>query len=42
MISGSGDYSIEEKARRIGARDYVAKPLMQRDLLKVIDHVLVD
>lgn len=42
MISGSGDYSIEQRARRAGARDYVSKPLMQRKLLKVIDQVLAD
>lgn len=40
MISGSGDYSVEENARKSGAKDYVSKPFMQRDLLKVIDHVM--
>jgi FixJ family two-component response regulator len=40
MISGSGDYTIEEKARKSGAKDFVGKPFMQRDLLRVIDQVM--
>ena len=42
MISSSGDYTVEEQARKNGARDYVAKPFMQRDLLKTIDHVMAN
>ena len=40
MISGSGDYTVEERARKTGAKDFVGKPFMQRDLLKVIDRVM--
>jgi two-component system chemotaxis response regulator CheY len=40
MISGSGDYTVEEKARKSGAKDFVGKPFMQRDLLRVIDQVM--
>jgi len=40
MISGSGDYTVEQRVREAGAKDFVAKPFMQRDLLKVIDHVM--
>lgn len=40
MISGSGDYTVETRARKSGARDFVSKPFMQRDLLKVIDQVM--
>jgi two-component system chemotaxis response regulator CheY len=42
MISGSGDYTVEEEARKNGARDFVAKPFMQRDLLQTIDHVMAN
>lgn len=42
MISGSGDHSIEARTRRSGARDFVSKPFMQRDLLKVIDRVMAN
>jgi len=40
MISGSGDYTVEERVRRTGAKDFVGKPFMQRDLLRVIDQVM--
>ena len=40
MISGSGDYTVEHRARPSGATDFVGKPFMQRDLLKVIDRVM--
>jgi two-component system chemotaxis response regulator CheY len=40
MISGSGDCNVEKKARQSGARDFVGKPFVQRDLLKVIDQVM--
>ena len=40
MISGSGDYTVEKRARESGAKDFVGKPFMQRDLLKVIDQVM--
>ena len=40
MISGSGDHTVEHRARQSGARDFVGKPFMQRDLLKVIDQVM--
>lgn len=42
MISGSGDYTVEVKARETGAKDFVGKPFMQRDLLKVIDQVMAN
>jgi len=40
MVSGSGDHTIGEKALQIGAREFVEKPSIQRDLLKVIDQVM--
>ena len=40
MVSGSGDRSIEERALQIGAKAFVAKPDVQRDILKVIDQVM--
>ena len=40
MISGSGDHTIEERALQAGAKVYLAKPIVQRDLLKVIDQVV--
>lgn len=40
MVSGSGDHTIGEKALQHGAKDFVEKPFMKRDLLKVIDQVM--
>ena len=40
MLSGSGDSTIEERALQIGAKLYMEKPVVQRDILKVIDQVL--
>lgn len=40
MISGSGDNTVPTKALKSGAKDFVEKSFMQRDLLKVIDHVM--
>jgi two-component system chemotaxis response regulator CheY len=40
MISGSGDYSVEHRVRQSGARDFIGKPFLQKDLLKVIDQVM--
>ena len=40
MISGSGDYTVEKKAMKMGAKNFVEKPFMRRDLLKVIDQVM--
>jgi len=42
MISGSGDYTVEERTLESGAKDFVSKPFMQRDLLKVIDKVMAN
>ena len=42
MISGSGDYTVEKAALQSGAKDFVEKPFMQRDLLKAIDQVMAD
>ena len=42
MISGSGDYTVEERALESGAKEFVSKPFMQRDLLKVIDQVMAN
>ena len=39
MLSGSGDSTIEERALQIGAKLYMEKPIVQRDILKVIDQV---
>ena len=40
MVSGSGDYTIEERALQNGAKAFLEKPNMKRDLLKVIDQVM--
>jgi len=40
MVSGSGDHTIGEKALKHGAKEFVEKPYMKRDLLKVIDQVM--
>ena len=40
MVSGSGDHTIGEKALKGGARDFVEKPYIQKDLLKAIDQVM--
>lgn len=40
MVSGSGDHTIGEKALEYGAKDFVEKPYMKRDLLRVIDQVM--
>ena len=40
MLSGSGDSTIEERALQIGAKLYMEKPVVQKDILKVIDQVL--
>ena len=40
MISGSGDNTIEERALQTGAKVFVKKPCLPRDLLKVIDQVM--
>lgn len=40
MVSGSGDHTIAEKALKHGAKDFVEKPFMKRDLLKAIDQVM--
>ncbi|MCH7507775.1 MAG: response regulator [Proteobacteria bacterium] len=40
MISGSGDKTIEERALQTGAKVFVKKPCVPRDLLKVIDQVM--
>ena len=40
MISGSGDHTVEKQALQTGAKDFVEKPFMQRDLLKAIDQVM--
>jgi len=42
MISGSGDYTVEKRALETGAKEFVSKPFMQRDLLKVIDQVMAN
>ena len=40
MISGSGDNTIEQRALQNGAKVFVKKPCVPRDLLKVIDQVM--
>ena len=40
MIAGSGDQTVEEKILQTGAKDFVDKAYVQRDLLKVIDQVM--
>ena len=40
MISGSGDHSVEKKAMKTGAKDFVEKLFMKRDILKAIDQVI--
>ncbi len=40
MISGSGDYTIGEKALQTGAKVFVEKPHVQEDILKVINQVM--
>jgi two-component system chemotaxis response regulator CheY len=40
MISGSGDYTVQKTALKTGAKDFVEKPFLQRDLLNSIDQVM--
>lgn len=40
MVSGSGDHEVAERARQTGARGFVAKPFLQKVLLKVIDEAV--
>ena len=40
MISGSRDKNIEERFLQAGAKVFMTKPWVQRDLLKVIDQVM--
>ena len=40
MISGSGDHTIGERALQIGAKIFLQKSHLQRDLLKAIDQVM--
>ena len=40
MISGSSDFSMEERVLQAGAKFFVEKPYLQRDILKVIDQVM--
>lgn len=40
MISGSGDHTIEERTLQIGAKLFMEKPVVQKDILKVIDQVM--
>ncbi len=40
MISGSGDNTVEERALQTGAKVFVKKPCVPKDLLKVIDQVM--
>ncbi|MBT8061070.1 MAG: response regulator [Xanthomonadales bacterium] len=41
MISGSGDHAIGARALEGGAKFFLEKPLVFRDILKVIDQVMV-
>ncbi len=40
MISGSGDHAIEERILQEGAKVFIEKPCVKRDILKVIDQVM--
>jgi two-component system chemotaxis response regulator CheY len=40
MISGSGDNTVEERVLQTGAKDYVEKLHVQREILEVIDQVM--
>ena len=40
MLSGSGDKTIEERTLQTGAKVFVKKPCVPRDLLNVIDQVM--
>jgi len=40
MIAGSTDHIAEEKALQTGAKDFVDKACVQKDLLNVIDQVM--
>ena len=40
MISGSGDHTIEERTLEAGAKLYMEKPIVQREILEVIDQVM--
>ncbi len=40
MISGSGDHTIEEKALQTGAKLFLEKPCVRKNILKAIDQVM--
>jgi len=40
MISGSGDHTLGERALQIGAKIFLEKTHLQRDILKAIDQVM--
>jgi two-component system chemotaxis response regulator CheY len=40
VISGSGDHSIKTKVLKAGAKEFVEKPSMQVEILKVLDLVM--
>lgn len=42
MVSGLGDSTIEEKALEAGAKNFVRKHNVRRNILKIIDQVLED
>ncbi|MFT5139884.1 MAG: two-component system chemotaxis response regulator CheY [Lysobacterales bacterium] len=41
MISGSGDHVIGAKALKAGAKGFLEKSFVSRDILKVIDQVML-
>ena len=40
MISGSGDHAIGDRALEAGAKDFVEKYNLEKDILNVIDRVM--
>lgn len=40
MISGSGDHTVEERALEKGAKHFLEKPDVPRDILRIIEQVM--